>query len=259
MPTRSFHDEQRAPARPRNLQAGARAHFIRLARSAGLCHATGGDLQLHTIWQHIGPILPGLRGSLLDVGCGEMPFRFALDPAVRYTGIDVEQATAFGMSDDDAIRTFDGTTIPFSDNAFNAVLCTEVLEHAVDPVRLAAEMLRVLKPGGMLILTVPYSARVHHAPWDFTRFTRYGLERLLADFGTCTVRPRGNDVAAIASKLVVLALRLLRPGVRHAKDWPLGLLAALLAGMFLPIAHLASMLDTGGTDDPLGYAVIATK
>ncbi|MET0138125.1 MAG: hypothetical protein ABW192_07060, partial [Sphingobium sp.] len=55
------------------------------------------DLQLGTIWTFLGPRLAGLRGDLLDVGCGEMPYRSFLPRAVRYTGIDVPQASAFSM------------------------------------------------------------------------------------------------------------------------------------------------------------------
>ena len=63
--------------------------------------------------------------------------------------------------------------IPFPDGHFDALLCTEVLEHAVAPEALIAEMHRVLRPGGSLVLTVPFAARVHHIPYDFHRFTRY--------------------------------------------------------------------------------------
>ena len=217
------------------------------------------DLQLFTIWRVLGPTLPKLRGSLLDVGCGEMPFRFALHPDVRYSGIDVEEALAFGMTADSAIRGFDGRNIPYPDDHFDNILCTEVIEHAADPDQLAREMRRVLKPGGTLVLTVPFSARVHHAPYDFNRFTRYRLAEMFASFSDAEITARGNDIAAIANKLIVLTLRLLRPSLHWVWKLPLAVLVAPVAGAFLLAAHVAIAVGAGSDDDPLGYALIATK
>ena len=217
------------------------------------------DLQLQTIWRFLGPILPHLEGDLLDVGCGEMPFRFALSQRVKYTGIDVEAAVAFGMAGDGSIHIFDGRAIPFPNNQFDHILCTEVLEHAEDPGTLMEEMHRVLKPGGSLILTVPFSARVHHAPYDFHRFTSYGLAAMLAPFAKHDIAARGNDVAAIANKLIVLCLGLLRPSFGLIWRAPLALLCAPVAGAFLLAAHVSMAIGLGSVDDPLGYAVRAYK
>ena len=217
------------------------------------------DLQLQTIWQFLGPILPKLEGDLLDVGCGEMPFRFALSTRVKYTGIDVEAAVSFGMAGDGSIHIFDGRIIPFPADRFDHILCTEVLEHAEEPGLLMSEMHRVLKPGGSLILTVPFSARVHHAPYDFHRFTAYGLANMLAPFARCHIAERGNDVTAIANKLIVLCMALLRPGFGLIWRAPLVLLCAPIAALFLLAAHASIVLGLGSKDDPLGYAVRAYK
>jgi SAM-dependent methyltransferase len=230
-----------------------------LAGSAAFAIRRFFDLQLSTIWRVLGPTLPKLRGSLLDVGCGEMPFRFALHPDVRYCGIDVEEALAFGMTADSSISAFDGRNIPFPDDHFDNILCTEVIEHAADPVQLAREMYRVLKPGGQLVLTVPFSARVHHAPYDFHRFTRYRLAEMFKPFNQCEISARGNDIAAIANKLIVLMMRLLRPSRHLVWRLPLALLIAPVATIFLLAAHAAIALGLGSEDDPLGYALIATK
>lgn len=217
------------------------------------------DLQLQTIWRFLGPVLPKLEGDLLDVGCGEMPFRFALSKRVRYTGIDVAAALEFGMVGNDSIHIFDGRDIPFPADYFDHVLCTEVLEHAEDPENLINEIHRVLKPGGSLTLTVPFSARVHHAPYDFHRFTTYRLSALLKPFGQFEISARGNDVAAIANKLVVFCMGLLRPGFGLIWRTPLALATAPIAGLFLLAAHACIVFDMGSKDDPLGYAVRAYK
>lgn len=217
------------------------------------------DLQLGTIWTFLGPKLAGLRGDMLDVGCGEMPYRSFLPTAVRYTGIDVPQATAFMMQGNEDVVPFDGHSIPFPDASFDMVLCTEVLEHSAQPTALIAEMERVLKPGGTLIATVPFSARVHYAPYDFHRFTRYALDGMLSSFTNVDIQERGNDISVIANKLIVVALTMVRPSRYSLVRWPLLLLLLLLALIFLFLAHFTMALGLGSKDDCLGYAIIATK
>ena len=65
-------------------------------------------------------------------------------------------------------------------------------------------------PGGTLLATVPFAARVHHAPYDFHRFTRFRLAALFKDFRDVEVEERGDDLAVIANKLIAVAMRLAR-------------------------------------------------
>lgn len=217
------------------------------------------DLQLLTCVRFLAPILADMHGSVLDVGCGEMPFRGLLPPDARYTGIDVPAAGEFGMQRHAEIVDFDGLHIPFADGSFDHILCTEVLEHAEDPAGLLAEMLRVLRPGGTLAATVPFSARVHHAPHDHHRFTRYRLAAMFAGFGEVTVSERGDDLAVIANKLIVVCMRLVQPSGALPWRLPLLLLAGPAALIALGIAHLSIRLGWGSAADPLGYGILARK
>jgi SAM-dependent methyltransferase len=217
------------------------------------------DLQLGTIWTFLEPRLSKLRGNLLDVGCGEMPYRACLHPDLDYTGIDVAQADAFAMRASKNVVPFDGVSIPFGDESFDTILCTEVLEHAASPDALIAEIERVLKPGGTLLATVPFSARVHYSPYDFHRFTKFALSRMFASFSDVRIEERGNDIAVIANKLIVVALRMIRPSRWSLVQWPLLLLLFPLAFSFLLVAHLTLALDLGSKDDPLGYSIVAVK
>lgn len=219
------------------------------------------DLQLLTCTRFLTPRLANVEGAVLDVGCGEMPFRPLLPANVRYTGLDVPQAVAFGMSDNKQIVAFDGKTIPLPDNSHDVLLCTEVLEHAVDPVTLIEEMHRVLRPGGLLLATVPFAARVHHAPYDFHRFTRFRLAAMFSSFGGVQIIERGNDIAVIANKLIVLSVRLANPRRSRNLFWtvPLLVLLAPCTIVALICAHLSLFLGTGSKDDPLGYGIVARK
>lgn len=222
------------------------------------------DLQLATIAKPLRPALAALRGRVLDVGAGMSPWRAWLGEGAAYQGLDVGHATEFGMEGgrDDVIY-YDGTTMPLADGSFDAALCIEVLEHAQDPQQLLAEIHRVLRPGGTLLLTVPWSARRHHLPHDYHRFTAERLARLFetAGFSGVFIAERGNDIGAIANKLIVLCLRLVRPRplLKLLWTWPLLALVAPVAGIFLLAAHVSIALGLGSPEDPLGYFVKATR
>jgi SAM-dependent methyltransferase len=215
------------------------------------------DLQLLTCTRFLAPRLASMHGRVLDVGCGEMPFRFLLPANARYTGIDVPVSGEFGMREHDEVIAFDGLRIPFPDANFDHVVCTEVLEHAEDPVALIGEMHRVLRPGGTIAVTVPFATRVHHAPHDYHRFTRFQLERMFSSFADVRVEERGDELAVIANKLIVVCLRLANPA--RPLRWPLLLVAGPAGLLALGVAHMSAAFGWGSKADPLGYGVAARK
>jgi len=221
------------------------------------------DLQLLTIFRFLDPALNSCQGRLLDVGAGEAPWRELLPKGVEYVGVDADLSGEFGMRHLPDVTYYDGKTLPYDDNSFDHVLCTEVLEHVPDPAAFLLDLKRVLRRGGTLILTVPWSARLHHLPHDYGRFTRFGLTALLdsAGFSGITIEERGNDIAVIANKLLVLTIRLLRPAqkLNCFWTWMLATLLLPIAVVFLGVAHIALFLKLGSRDDPLGYGLIAIK
>lgn len=77
----------------------------------------------------------------------------------------------------------DGAALPFADGVFDAVICAELLEHVYDPRAVVREMQRVLKPGGRLLITVPFLVQIHGDPDDYGRYTDSFWRRLLSDSG----------------------------------------------------------------------------
>src|SRR3546814_19368424 len=95
-----------------------------------------------------------LAGPMLDVGCGTKPYRelFELE---EYIGLEIDSPSARTQSRADYF--YDGKKFPFEAEIFNSVLCNQVLEHVFNPDDFLQEIHRVLREGGMLLLTVPRS------------------------------------------------------------------------------------------------------
>jgi SAM-dependent methyltransferase len=117
--------------------------------------------------------------DLLDVGAGIAPYRAFFDHC-RYRTQDWENSVHGG--DIDLVGNLEsGLSIP--SGSFDAVLCTEVIEHTANPTRALAEIRRILRSGGSLALTVPFVVPLHEEPYDFWRPTSHGLRSALADAG----------------------------------------------------------------------------
>ena len=112
------------------------------------------------------------RGRVLDAGAGRGAYREILkNTSQEYVGIDVSSSEATSV-------VGDIQTLPLSDESFDTIFCSQVLEHVPQPWLALAEFQRVLKPGGTLILTVPHISWLHNEPHDYYRYTRYGLRYL---------------------------------------------------------------------------------
>jgi ubiquinone/menaquinone biosynthesis C-methylase UbiE len=165
------------------------------------------DFQLYTILKHLKKRLPNYKGKVLDIGCGNSPFKFLLDKSkAGYTGIDIENATKFDYYNPNKV-IFDGENIPFADESFDNIISTEVLEHIENPEKIISEMHRVLKQGGEAIITIPWSARVHFEPYDYCRYTPFKLEKLFSNFQSVKIFSRGTDINSVVSKMIVVFMR----------------------------------------------------
>lgn len=132
-------------------------------------------------------------GILIDVGCGNSPYGELL-PGWRRVGVNIDA----GDANPDVVG--DGLQLPFRDACADAVLCTQVVEHVRDPFLLFRELSRVLKPGGVLILSGPMYWPLHEEPHDYWRFTEHGLRQLARQAGleTQSILREGGAVALTA-------------------------------------------------------------
>lgn len=200
--------------------------------------------------------LPALSGLVLDIGCGERPFECdILHHAERYIGMDWSH-TLHNLRADviaDANRK-----LPFGNSVFDHVVSFEVLEHLAEPDVMLTEAFRVLKVGGELTLSMPFQWWLHEAPWDYQRFTRYGLKYHLhkAGFTEISIRPRTGFWATWILKFNYQTARLIR-GPRGIRM----LVRTLLLPLWWVNQSLAPMLDKLWTDEreTAGYFATARK
>ena len=215
------------------------------------------DLQVATVVSDIKPWLETRTGSLLEVGCGDQPYRHFVSPDCAYTGLDWERAkTSFAMEAARDVVYYAGDRFPFEDATFDNLFHTEVLEHVVDYAPFLAECRRVLKPGAPFLFSVPFQARFHFIPHDYWRFTPSGLETIVreAGFTDIVVKPRGTDVTVALYKAIAVSYRL-------AFGRPMEKLAFAAASpaaiAMLAMAHASVKYEVGSKDDCLGYTVYA--
>lgn len=148
-----------------------------------------------------------LRGRLLDVGCGKRPYALIYESLVE-TSIGTEVIfSPHGTAEADVICYAE--SLPFADGYFDTILCTEVLEHTREPFKVMREFARVLKPGGSVLLSVPFIYPIHEAPHDYWRFTAHGSEAVCRSAGLVPIyiHSKGGPLAAMLSLSINIIIR----------------------------------------------------
>jgi SAM-dependent methyltransferase len=175
-------------------------------------------------------VAPSPARVLVDLGCGDTPYRALLAPLVgRYLGVDLPGNPAADM----CLRA-DGSA-PLPDASADIVLSTQVLEHVADPRAYLDECRRLLRPGGRLILSTHGVWKYHPHPDDFWRWTSAGLVRTIESAGFQIVHVQGLLGPAACGLLLLqdaLVVKLPRPLRRFA------------AAAFQPLLALADRLHT---------------
>ena len=130
--------------------------------------------------EEINKMAPKMKGRLLDIGCGRKPYRnlFRVD---EYLGLEIDSPE--NRANKSADFFYNGELFPFENEIFDGAICNQVLEHVFTPDRFLGEIHRVLKPGGKLLLTVPFVWDEHEQPHDYARYTSFGLRSLLEKNG----------------------------------------------------------------------------
>lgn len=140
------------------------------------------------------PTLRSIAGDVLIIGAGKEPYHRLMLESSSIITTDIEAGEGI-----DSVA--DAHQLPFPNKSFDSIIAIEVFEHLRDPKLATSEIYRVLRPGGVVILTVPFMFHVHGDPQDYNRFTASGLAVLFGDCFQSTIVPFGNRIQVISDLL----------------------------------------------------------
>jgi SAM-dependent methyltransferase len=132
------------------------------------------------LYQSVSVLILNLKGKLLDVGCGTKPYE-GMCNVDKYIGLEIDDEVNRNHSFADVF--YDGSTIPFKDKEFDSILSNQVFEHVFNPHVFLREINRVTKMDGLFLITVPFVWDEHEQPYDYARYSSFGLRHVLAENG----------------------------------------------------------------------------
>lgn len=204
--------------------------------------------------------------KILDAGAGELDKKkycghldYISQDFAQYDGVGDGAGLQTGSWDQSKIDLVcDIVDIPVENNYFDSIICVEVLEHLPDPVIAISELVRILKPGGTLIITAPFSSLTHFAPYHFcSGFNQYWYEEHFKRLGVTSINiyPNGNYHGTVCQELSRI------PGT--LKEYELGELTRLekwAHRIILSRLSKASKVDKASHDLAcFGYHVVVIK
>jgi SAM-dependent methyltransferase len=197
------------------------------------------------------------EAKILDVGCGSKPYK-KLFANNHYVGLEI-RGGGHADKDKQADIFYDGEVFPLTDSSFDAILCTQVIQHVLNTEKLISESSRVLKNGGEILITAPFLYPEHETPFDFRRLTRFGFKKILEENGFTDIKISETTgfFGAVGQLFTIL--------IFESLHFRASILKTLLSIMILgPIQIISLFLDnltfkTGKKGYTLGYVVMATK
>lgn len=198
------------------------------------------------------------KGSIvLDVGAGERIWQHLFkhcdyktqdkcvgEPMWNYSKIDYKS---------------DATKIPIEDSVVDVVILTQVLEHIPEPECALREMNRILKNHGKIYITVPLGWREHETPYDFYRYTSFGIKYLLekTGFKLISLEKQGGYFKHMGMKLWAF-IQLPFMNRNNLLTTPLKLFFVPCLTLFSLICYVVDGLDKE-KEMTLGFMVVAEK
>lgn len=204
---------------------------------------------------------PYARGIMLDIGCGYKPYTKLFAPYVRkHIGTDVP-VSLHGIESIDLASS--ALNLPFQDQVFDTVLATEVMEHVPEPKRMLAEITRILKPDGILILSVPFHEPLHELPYDFFRYTNISLNYLMKEQGLEVIREESRGgIMLIIGHLLCSYIHRNFGNVGYPHETRLRPIAGPISiSICIVLQLIFGFLDKIFNDDfdTLGFVIVARK
>ncbi|MBN8784013.1 MAG: hypothetical protein ABS85_03630 [Sphingobacteriales bacterium SCN 48-20] len=143
-----------------------------------------------------------VHGELLDFGCGNKPYESLFTQTSSYVGVDIEISGHPYTKKADFF--YDGHHLPFTNSKFDIVFSSEVFEHVFNLEEIVPELVRVIKPGGQLLITCPFVWPEHEQPYDYARYTSFGIRHLLEKNGLEVIRQykTGHNMEVVMQQFI---------------------------------------------------------
>ncbi|WP_440054184.1 class I SAM-dependent methyltransferase [Pseudoalteromonas sp. T1lg65] len=193
-------------------------------------------------------------GKLLDLGCGKVPFYGAYSNFVsEVTCVDWGQSLHDNQYVDHLCDL--NQPLPFQDQEFNTVLCSDVLEHLTNPESTLKEVARLLKPNGALIINTPFMYWLHEQPYDYFRYTRYALQRMAkqANLEVAVLEDVGGALEIMADVFSKFAIKI--PVVGKILAWTVQTCALFLSRTSVG----KKLMKKTSSTMPMGYFCVFVK
>ena len=204
--------------------------------------------------KNIADLAVNITGKTLDIGCGTKPYAH-LYRSNEYVGLEID--TPQNRANKQADFYYDGNNFPFEDGSFDSVVANEVFEHVFNPDNFLSETLRILKPEGMVLLTMPFVWDEHEQPYDFARYSSFGIKSLLERHGFEVVEQRKSidDIRVIFQLLNTYVYK--KTVTKNA--WFNVLITMVLMAPFNILGEVLALITPRNSDLYLDNIVLARK
>lgn len=184
-------------------------------------------------------------GTLLDVGCGDKPYKHLFKKITSYLGIDFKNYSRNKTFTKEKPDLYFSTSyhktlrLPFGNNSFDNVVSFQVLEHHRNPQKMMREILRVCKKNGFILITMPLIWGLHEEPNDYFRFTKNGFWELIKN-NKCRILETRKQGSVFSTVSVLLNDYLTNFAMRSKQTY---LVSVIIYLPFLLFSYLCFVLD----------------
>jgi SAM-dependent methyltransferase len=187
-----------------------------------------------------------LRGTILDLGCGSGEYSqiLAKNKQNHVIALDSNNTLCQRVRQKNNLKVIhsDAHKLPFKDNSFDTCFCNTVLEHVKEPEQIIKEISRTLKKDGKLIISIPFLQEIHADPYDFQRYTPYGLTNLLKKHGFQINKVHCDYGVLNTLEYLLLGSIVWRTRLGFRKNFPAGYIYILFLILYFLITKISNII-----------------
>ncbi|MDB0022453.1 class I SAM-dependent methyltransferase [Flavobacteriaceae bacterium] len=207
------------------------------------------------LFKYIKVLSGSIEGNIVDIGCGLKPYKHFFFKSKKYIGVEIKDDKV--QRNNFADIYYDGKKLPFDSNSIENILTFQVLEHVFNPDIFLSEINRVLKKDGNILITVPFMWDEHEQPYDYGRYSSFGIEDLLKKNGFKVLKKikSTNGIVSIIQLFIGYVFKKTRTRFRILNH----ILSFIICILFNPITLLLNLINSKNGDIFLDNIVLAKK